>query len=420
MLSCPASSRHRRDRFVNKDGAGIMMRVAHLLSHPIQYKSPLLRRIAREPDIKLTVFFRSDFSVRSYFDEGFGVPVRFDVDLLGGFDHQFLPSFAGRDKISFLFPTNYGLRSRLADNRFDAIWIHGYGTPYNLYAMMLAKSLGLTVLLTDEAHARSRVRGAADELKAKAVFAIVRNCVDRFLTIGSANREYLISRGLSAKKMFLFPYAIDNSWFKPKDAGSRGTAKEKLLAELGAESPRSVVLFASKLIRRKRCADLVGAFARLNLDSVVPRPLLVLVGDGEDRENVLGLIDRHNLKNDVKFLGFRNQSELPLLYQAADVFVLPSDSEPWGLVINEAMIAGCAVISGDEVGSAYDLIKEGENGYVFPAGDIDALSEKLRLSLSTPGWLEAASAASQRRVAAWDFEADIKGFREALGLPPRA
>src|SRR4051812_38973221 len=98
---CRASNRRRRGRSISNARVFRMVRLAHLLSHPIQYKSPLLRRISQEPDIALTVFFRSDFSVRSYLDEGFGVQVRYDVDLLGGIDHRFLPSLGGNDKISF-------------------------------------------------------------------------------------------------------------------------------------------------------------------------------------------------------------------------------------------------------------------------------------------------------------------------------
>src|SRR5438105_2914491 len=185
-----------------------MIRLAHLLSHPIQYKSPLLRRIAQEPDIDLTVFFRSDFSLNAYTDPGFGVQVRFDVDLLGGFEHRFLPALGRNDRRSFLSPLNYGLANALRQNRFEALWVHGYGNAYNLYALGLAKALGLKVLLSDEAHMRSRARGFVDELSARAVFAYLRACVDGFLAIGSANKEYYLSRGIPAERTFLFPYAV--------------------------------------------------------------------------------------------------------------------------------------------------------------------------------------------------------------------
>lgn len=396
-----------------------MIRLAHLLSHPIQYKSPLLRRIAQEPDIELTVFYRSDFSVTNHLDPGFGVHVRFDVNLLGEFEHRFLSVIGQKDRFSFLKPLNYGLRPHLRSGRFDAIWVHGYGNAYNLYALGLAKTLGLKVFLTDEAHLRSRARGYLGDVKARIVFAYLRQCVDGFLAIGSANKEYYLHRGVRADRIFLVPYAVDNSWFAPRDAKARPQAKAKLLAILGLQEPRCVVLFASKLTRRKRCADLIEAFSRLDRDRIQPRPLLIVVGEGEERKGLQAAVDCRGLQNDVKFLGFRNQSELPGLYHACDLFVLPSDSEPWGLVINEAMIAGCAIVAAEEVGAAADLIAEGVNGYVFPAGDIAALAGKLETALSNPDWLAAASYASRRIVSTWDFEADVAGLRQALGLPAR-
>jgi glycosyltransferase involved in cell wall biosynthesis len=396
-----------------------MIRLAHLLSHPIQYKSPLLRRIVQEPDIRLTVFFRSDFSIANYLDPGFGVNLQFDVDLLAGFEHHFLPALGRNDKLSFVAPLNYGLGKHLRNGRFDAIWVHGYGSAYNLYALGLAKSLGLRVLLSDEAHLRSRVRSSLDQLKADAVFAYLRRCVDGFLAIGSANRDYYLHHGARDDRIFLMPYAVDNSWFASRGPHARAQAKAALLSVLGIGESRAVVLFASKLIRRKRCADLVHAFSRLDRETIRPRPLLIVIGDGEERLGLEAAVGGLDLQDDVKFLGFRNQSELPALYHAADVFVLPSDSEPWGLVVNEAMSAGCPVIAAKEVGATRDLIVEGVNGYAFPAGDVVALTQKLATALSAPVWLAAASAASRSRISTWDFEADVAGLRQALGLPAR-
>src|SRR5476649_2632383 len=86
-----------------------VVRLAYLVSHPIQYQAPLLRRIAEEPDIDLTVFFGSDFSVRGYTDEGFGVGVKWDVPLLDGYKHVFLPALRDKETVSFASPMNYGI-----------------------------------------------------------------------------------------------------------------------------------------------------------------------------------------------------------------------------------------------------------------------------------------------------------------------
>src|ERR1700682_6532248 len=96
-----------------------VMRIAYLGTHPIQYQAPLLRRIAREPDIHLTVFFASDISTRSFFDAAFRQSIQWDVPLLEGYEYEFLPAFGRKGRISFCQPMNYGLTSRLKAGRFD-------------------------------------------------------------------------------------------------------------------------------------------------------------------------------------------------------------------------------------------------------------------------------------------------------------
>jgi len=116
----------------------------------------------------------------------------------------------------------------------------------------------------------------------------------------------------------------------------------------------------------------------------------------------------------VRFLGFQGQSTLGSLLALADVFVLPSVHEPWGLVVNEAMSAGCALVLSDQVGCAADLVKPGENGLTYPAGDIDALAAALGQVLGTPGLSDRMGAESRRLIAGWSFEEDVAGLRRAL------
>jgi glycosyltransferase involved in cell wall biosynthesis len=116
----------------------------------------------------------------------------------------------------------------------------------------------------------------------------------------------------------------------------------------------------------------------------------------------------------VRFAGFRNQSELPRFFQMAAVFVLPSEQEPWGLVVNEAMACGCAVVVSDAVGCQPDLVTDGVEGCVFPSGDVAALGHALRRVLATPETAVAMGAAARRRMSTWGFEEDVKGLRTAL------
>src|SRR5262249_27029363 len=160
-----------------------------------------------------------------------------------------------------------------------------------------------------------------------------------------------LSRGITADRIGHMPYCVDNGYFR---ARAGGADKIRLRTELGLNDGRPVILFASKLIARKHGDDLLHAYARL----ADPKPHLLFVGDGEQRAGWTHLAQSHGLSA-ARFLGFRNQTELPAFYALADIFVLPSVDETWGLVVNEAMNAGCAIVVSDRVGSGADLVKNG-------------------------------------------------------------
>jgi len=170
------------------------------------------------------------------------------------------------------------------------------------------------------------------------------------------------------------PYAVDNDYFAERATASHQT---DLRATLNLEPGRPVILFASKLQTRKRCMDLLEAYRLLPS----PRPHLIIAGDGEERIRLEAFASDHSL-TDVRFIGFQNQSILPHYLGLADVFVLPSRHEPWGLIVNEAMAAGCPCIVSDEVGCHADLITNGVDGFVFPAGNVPALAAALTTFLA--------------------------------------
>ena len=187
----------------------------------------------------------------------------------------------------------------------------------------------------------------------------------------------------------------------------------QLRAELQLAPGRPVILFASKLQARKHADHLLEAYARLCAISPNPLPYLLIVGDGEERARLEARARELSLEG-VRFPGFRNQSELPAFFALADVFVLPSRHEPWGLIVNEAMASGCAVIVSNEVGAHADLVTDGVEGFVFPVGDIEALATALARVLSSPEQTQRMREAARTRIASWDFEADVRGLRQAL------
>jgi glycosyltransferase involved in cell wall biosynthesis len=398
------------------------VRLAYLVSHPIQYQAPLLRRIAQEPDIDLTVFFGSDFSVRDYKDEGFGVGVKWDVPLLDGYRYEFLPVLRDDANPGTLSPLNYGIFSRLRGGKrgpaFDVLWVHGYSSLNALQAMLAAKSLGIPVLVRAEPWLGDRDRSESTLAAKRLFFKMLRGLVDGALPIGTLNAEYWRHYLGEDFPLYLMPYAVDNHYFQSRGEEAR-EGRAALRNELGLDPARPVVLFASKLQSRKRCTDLIAAYKDLSSKTrIESRPYLVIVGDGEERAALERQVAENKLEG-VRFCGFRNQSELPRFFDMATVFVLPSRHEPWGLIVNEVMNAGRAVIVSDDVGCQPDLIEDGVEGHVFPAGDVEALTDALRKVLATP---ETAVAMGQRglaKIQSWDFEEDVRGLRRAIAQVTR-
>jgi glycosyltransferase involved in cell wall biosynthesis len=209
------------------------------------------------------------------------------------------------------------------------------------------------------------------------------------------------------------PYCVDNEYFRSR-AVEASLRREELRKELDLKPDTGIILYASKFQPRKRPDDLLEAYRRM-----LPRfeqeraPYLLFVGEGELRPQLEKIASAQGLER-VRFLGFRNQSELPALFDLCDVFVLASMAEPWGLVVNEVMNASRAVIVSDQVGCGPDLVHNGDNGFIVPAGDCDALARALYDTVGNLANARRMGEASRRIISSWSFEQDIAGLCEAL------
>ncbi len=392
--------------------SGAVHRLAYLVSHPIQYQAPLLRHLAAQPDLDLEVLFLSDVSAGRHTDRGFGTEVEWDVPLLDGYAHVFLDSWYRTSRINFAEPLVRGLRRHLAEGEFDALWVHGWYHQVNLRAMSTARELGMRVLLRGESFVRGRRSRVRDALQRR-----VLGLADAYLAIGSLNHRFYRYHGIGTEHIFDVPYAVDNAFFRERALAASRT-REELRSELDLEPGRPVVLYAAKLLRHKRPDDLLRAYEEISPGGREPDPYLLFVGDGPERQR-LETRAASNGWSSIRFLGFKNQTELPRLYDLCDVFVLPSDHEPWGLVVNEVMNAGRPVITTDCVGASMDLITEGVNGFTVPVGDTASLAERLREVLSDDVLRKAMGRASLEMISDWDFARDYRGLASALGNEQR-
>ncbi|MBF6568115.1 MAG: glycosyltransferase family 4 protein [Candidatus Binataceae bacterium] len=392
-------------------------RVACFVTHPIQYQAPLFRYLAADPGIDLTVFFMSSGSVDGYLDPGFKTYVKWDVPLLDGYRHVFLPG-AGEQR-SFWKPLVRGIRREIGAGQFDAIWVHGYAHLGLLRAILAAKTLGVKVLLRGDSQLIGNPGSPARLRIKRALLPRLFKMIDGFLAVGTRNREYYLSYGVPPERIFTMPYAVDNHFFR-EQAAKAASHREQLRAEMGLDSGRPIILYASKLQALKRPGDLLEAFARILSSRTISQvPYLVFIGDGDERAALESRV-RQLPPGSVKFLGFRNQTELPAFFDLCDVFVLPSGRDAWGLIINEVMNAARPVIATDCCGASPDLIADGVNGFVYPAGDIEALCDRLVRVLRDPQTARRMGAESRARIARWDFAADRDGLLNALACitPP--
>ncbi|NJL47718.1 MAG: glycosyltransferase family 4 protein [Leptolyngbyaceae cyanobacterium SM2_5_2] len=169
------------------------------------------------------------------------------------------------------------------------------------------------------------------------------------------------------------------------------------------------ILFCGQMIARKGVDLLLAAFARLRQAGLEAR--LLLVGREAELPHMLAHLPT-SITDHIEFVGFQAPEDLPQFFRQADIFVLPSRYDGWGVVVNQALGAGLPIICSDAVGSAPDLVGPGQNGIIFPAGDADALYEALKHYVQSPDALRAASQVSAQRAAEWFPQAGAKRWHD--------
>jgi glycosyltransferase involved in cell wall biosynthesis len=391
--------------------AGKVTRIAVLNSHPIQYFAPLYAHLNRAPDLEVTALYLSDFSIRGGRDSGFGQDIKWDLDLLHGYRSVFLGDAARtREPGGFWSLVAPQVWNELRTGSYDVLWLHGHNYAANLIALTAAKSAGLRVMMRGETHLGLPSGRIKSVLRRPAMSTLYRFC-DRVLAIGSANAAFYRAMGVPKDKIFLVPYSVDNERFVRSatlDARQRLEVRERF--KLPTDQP--VVLYAAKFTPRKRPGDLLEAVGRLK--SKTDQPFTVLmVGSGELEHQLRAFCAEHALDN-VLFTGFVNQSELPALYGASDIFVLPSEHEPWGLAVNEAMCAGIPVVVSREVGCVADLVQDGVNGYTPAAGDIEGFAKALQRLIEDDQLRLRQGRASLARILQWSYQQCLDGIRSAV------
>lgn len=386
-------------------------KLAIVLSHPTQYYSPWFRWVAATTDIDLRIFYLWDFGVTAQLDSKFGATIRWDVDLLSGYEYEFVPNTSRQPGTEhFRGLNNPTISSRLLAWGPDAVLLFGYKWATHLRVIAWARRHRVPLIFRGDSHFLGR---GSPPLFKRLLLSAVYAQFAAVLPVGVANRHYFSTLGVSSDRQFVAPHSVNDRLFDPQSEIHRRTAAEAR-SRLGIPPNSVVVLYAGKFVSEKQPTALLDAF----LEIAPPGSHLLMVGDGMQKRALEQRLER-SPAGYVHLLPFANQSEMPARYLMADVFVLPSNGcyETWGLAVNEAMHMGVPALVSDRVGCQQDLVSDGETGWVFPAGDNAALRSKLSLSIAQAGdrrRREELRSAVLARIAAYTYQQTTAGLLRAL------
>ncbi|MBD1386756.1 glycosyltransferase family 4 protein [Mucilaginibacter rigui] len=342
------------------------MRLAIVTTHPIQYYAPVFRLLHQRRIIQIKVFYTWGEGAIQKHDPGFGKNIEWDIPLLDEYPYEWVKNTAtdpGSHHNKGII--NPDLISRIEEYKPDALLVFGWAYHAHAKVMRYYKSKlfvcfrGDSTLLDEKSSYRAAIR--------KLFLTRMYKNVDHAFYVGSNNKAYFKKYGLKSEQLSLAPHAIDNDRF----AADRSVEAARLRNILGIDKDSVLVLFAGKLEEKKSPLLLLDAFKKAGIN----HSHLLFVGNGALANKLKSEADQ---AANIHFMDFQNQTSMPVVYQACDLFCLPSKGpgETWGLAVNEAMACGKAILVSDKVGCAVDLVSN--NGVIFKSEQTDELIAVLK------------------------------------------
>ena len=377
-------------------------RVLAVATHPVQYMTPIFRRMAKHPDVDFQVAYCSLRGAEGGHDPEFGADVRWDVPLLDGYEWTHIPN-RGSGEESFLGFFNPGLWRFVRSGEYDAVLCYiGYVRASFWIGWLAAKFSKAAFIFGADATSLAPRDGRRWKVPVKKfIWPRLFRLADQVIVPSSDGRDFMWSLGITRDHVSLTADCVDNDWWMQQ---SKHVDRAAVRASWGVSPDDTVIVFSAKLQQWKRPLDLLRAFAKANL----PNVHLVFAGEGPIRPQLEAQVASLGLASRVHILGFVNQSQLPAVYTASDLLVLPSEFEAFGLVVNEAMCCGCAASVSDRAGAARDLVAPVDQRLVFPYGDIDALAAILRDAVTDPARLESVKKAGLAYIQTWSPERNVE------------
>ncbi|WP_231490287.1 glycosyltransferase family 4 protein [Pedobacter sp. Leaf170] len=387
-----------------------MKNLAIITTHPIQYYAPAFKLLAKQCNLKVFYTLGSE-TENGLFDSGFNRTIKWDIDLLDGYQYEFLENTAKQ-----LGTHHYnGIKNPQIIqniNTFNADALLVYGWAYHSHLKVLQYFKGkVPVWFRGDSHLLD-AKPLWKNLARKVLLTWVYSHVDKLFYVGKANKAYFKEFGLKEEQLVFAPHAIDNARFSI----DRKEEVNLLRKSLALNDDDILILFAGKFERKKNPKLLLQAFLNLRINNAH----LLFVGNGELEEKLKAEKAHRYAQDDhyttVHFMDFQNQSYMPVVYQACDLFCLPSQgpNETWGLAVNEAMAAGRAILVSDKVGCATDLIEPKKTGDIFQSANHSDFISKLSALVSNKTQLKQMGLQSKAKIKDWNFEQQINQILSAL------
>ena len=318
-------------------------------SHPVQYKAPVYQQLAKLIPGTLKVIYCTDCSVRGHQDKDFGRVVAWDTPLLEGYDYVVLNNERGVPLQGFRSLTGRGMFRLLKIARPSAVLISQFLYEADLVTYLSCLLLRIPIWIRHETQDEAFQRRLWKRMLRSLAYRLIYSGVSHAFFIGQLNREHLLRHGMKESRLSFAPYCVDSP-VAGMSGDEKVTARREMRVKLGIRDSEAVVLFSGKLIPKKAPDLILEAFSLLSPERR-SATRVVFLGSGVMMDELKRRAEQ--FAGSVIFAGFVNQLELPDYYLAADMLILPSRrmGETWGLVVNEALHAGCGVIVSDAVGS---------------------------------------------------------------------
>jgi glycosyltransferase involved in cell wall biosynthesis len=354
------------------------VKVKFIISHPVQYFSPLFRELAQQENIDFEVWYCSDEGIRNTKDIGFDTDVKWDIPLLEGYKYRFFENKARRASIHFGFVGLWNpdiLRELHREKNRVTVILHGWHYITHFIILLSARLMGHYIIFRGDNPDHHDVNLSYLKKTLKKIILIpLLNIPNLIYFVGIRNFNFFRKYGVPKEKLIYAPHSVDNKRFE-MDQTEKMRRGNLLRKTYQIEENAVVIICPAKYIPKKRIHDIIDAVALTGND----RFHILLVGEGSSRTFLQNRINE-KIPKQATLTGFINQSEMPDYYAMADILCLASEyGETWGLAVNEGMNCRLPVVISELCGCALDLVEHNKNGYIYPTGNIEVLSEYLNI-----------------------------------------